>query len=130
MAAAGVHSLSHRERVGVRVGVRGYGLTVDHHPSPDLLRKSTSPQRGEVSEFADKSIQSIAIPLQGFQQSYDLASDRAAVFFGASAPYTKATASPDAMEMPTREPVGQRVIVSWPPDLTNSRSRDESPHSI
>jgi hypothetical protein len=31
-----------------RVGVRDYGLSKSNAPSPDLLRKSTSPHRGEV----------------------------------------------------------------------------------
>jgi hypothetical protein len=51
-------------------------------------------------------------------------------FCGARALYTRATASPDVMEMPTREPAGQRAIASCPPDLTSTRSREESPHSI
>jgi len=38
-AAAEVRSLFLRERVGVR----DYGLSADLIPSPDLLRKSTSP---------------------------------------------------------------------------------------
>jgi hypothetical protein len=35
-----------------RVGVRGSGLSIERNPSPELLRNSTSPTRGEVRPSA------------------------------------------------------------------------------
>ena len=45
---------------GERAGVRGYGLSSEQRPSPDLhpLRKSTSPHRGEVNQHPGKLKQS------------------------------------------------------------------------
>src|SRR5229473_1902284 len=43
---------------GERAGVRGYGLSSEQRPSPDLLRKSTSPHRGEVNQHRGKLKQS------------------------------------------------------------------------
>ena|SRR6266446_8932790 len=57
--ATAVRSLSRWERAGVR----GYGLSLVEHPSPDLLRKSTSPRRGEANKTVDRPIQSKIISL-------------------------------------------------------------------
>jgi hypothetical protein len=44
-------------------GVRSYGLSSEQRPSPDLLRKSTSPHRGEVNQHPGKLNQPNLIPL-------------------------------------------------------------------
>src|SRR6516225_9814388 len=55
-----------------RVGVRGYGFR-SSPPSPDLLRKSTSPRRGEVDGIrgkADsiKTHSALALPVSTFPE--------------------------------------------------------------
>ena len=50
-------------RVGRKRRVRDYGLSLEQHPSPDLLSKSTSPRRGEVNPVRNAATQPKLITL-------------------------------------------------------------------